>query len=202
MLVVERKEILRREGRIRLRERAESACSAEAGDRAQDHFLREFPPVAGMSAALYCALAGEVPTERIRYAYLAAGVRLYYPRVAGKGTLAFYPHRDGDGWETGPYGILEPSIPAGMEPLLSGWDIIVVPGLAFDRRGNRLGRGYGYYDRFLDSVPESVPRVGLAFADQRIPEVPVEAWDVPVHALVTEEGVIRFVNAPDPLKHR
>jgi 5-formyltetrahydrofolate cyclo-ligase len=200
MLVVERKEILRREGRIRLRERAESARSAEAGDRAQDHFLREFPPVAGMSAGLYCALAGEVPTDRIRYAYLAAGARLYYPRVAGKGTLAFYPNREGDGWETGPYGILEPSIPAGMEPRLSGWDIIVVPGLAFDRRGNRLGRGYGYYDRFLDSVPESVPRVGLAFADQRIPEVPVDAWDVPVHALVTEEGVIRFVNASGSLE--
>jgi len=195
MLVVERKEILRREGRIQLPERAESACSAEAGDRAQGHFLREFPPMAGMSAALYCALAGEVPTERIRYAYLAAGARLYYPRVSGKGTLAFYPHREGDGWETGPYGILEPSIPAGVAPRRSGWDIIVVPGIAFDRRGNRLGRGYGYYDRFLDSVPESVTRVGLAFADQRIPEVPVEAWDVPVHALVTEEGVIRFVNA-------
>ena len=195
MPVVERKEILRREGRIRLRERAESGRSTGAGVRAQDHFLLEFPPVAGSAVALYCALAGEVPTERIRNAYLAAGVRLYYPRVAGKGTLAFFPHRDGDGWETGPYGILEPSIPAGMEPRLSGWDIIVVPGLAFDRRGNRLGRGYGYYDRFLHSVPESVPRVGLAFADQRIPEVPVEAWDVPVHALVTEEGVIRFVNA-------
>ena len=168
MLVVERKEILRREGRILLREHAGSADSAQAGDRAQDHFLREFPPTAGMSAALYCALAGEVPTERIRYAYLAAGARLYYPRVAGKGTLAFYPHREGDGWETGPYGILEPSIPAGVLPRLSGWDVIVVPGLAFDRRGNRLGRGFGYYDRFLGGVPESVPRVGLAFADQRI----------------------------------
>jgi 5-formyltetrahydrofolate cyclo-ligase len=201
MLVVERKEILRREGRIRLRERAESACSAEAGDRAQDRFLREYPPLAGRTVALYCALAGEIPTERIRHACLAAGARLYYPRVAGKGTLAFYPHREGDRWETGPYGILEPSIPAGVEPLLSGWDIIVVPGLAFDRRGNRLGRGYGYYDRFLGGLPESVPRVGLACASQLVPEVPVEEWDVPVHALVTEEGVIRVVNAsgsPEP----
>ena len=195
MLVVERKEILRREGRILLRERAESASSAEAGDRAQEHFLREFPPLAGRIAALYRALAGEVPTERIRNAYLAAGVRLYYPRVEGKGTLAFYPHREGDGWETGPYGILEPSIPAGAEPLLSGWDIIVVPGLAFDRRGNRLGFGFGYYDRFLGDLPESVPRVGLACASQLVPEVPVDAWDVPVHALVTDEGVIRVVNA-------
>ena len=201
MLVLERKEILRREGRIRLRERAESAVSAQDGDRAQEHFLREFPPRAGGIAALYCALAGEVPTERIRRAYLAAGARLYYPRVTGRGTLAFYPHREGDGWETGPYGIPEPSIPAGVAPRLSGWDIVVVPGLAFDRRGNRLGHGFGYYDRFLGTLPESVPRVGLAWASQRIPEVPVDAWDVPVHALVTEEGVIRVVRAsgsPEP----
>ena len=196
MLVVERKEILRREGRIRLQERAESAVSAESDDRAQEHFLREFPPLAGRTAALYCALAGEVPTERIRRAYLLAGVRLYYPRVAGKGTLAFYPHTEGDGWETGPYGIPEPSIPEGVEAKLSGWDIIVVPGLAFDRRGNRLGRGFGYYGRFLAGLPESVPRVGLACATQLVPEVPVDVWDVPVHALVTEEGVIRVVNAP------
>jgi 5-formyltetrahydrofolate cyclo-ligase len=193
MLVLERKEILRRESRIRLRERAESADPARAGDRAQDHFLREFPPLAGRIAALYCALAGEVPTDRIRRAYLAAGARLYYPRVTGKGTLAFYRHRDGDGWETGPYGIIEPSNPVGAKPRLSGWDIIVVPGLAFDRLGNRLGRGFGYYDRFLGGLPESVPRVGLAWAIQRVPEVPIDACDVPVHALVTEEGVIRVV---------
>ena len=201
MLVLERKEILRRESRIRLRERAESAHPAEAGERAQEHFLREFPPLAGRNAALYRALAGEVPTERIRHAYLAAGARLYYPRVAGRRTIAFYPHRDGDGWETGPYGILEPLNPAGVEPLLSGLDIIVIPGLAFDRLGNRLGRGYGYYDRFLGGLPESVPRVGISWANQRVPEVPVDAWDVAVHALVTEEGVIRVVKAsgsPEP----
>jgi 5-formyltetrahydrofolate cyclo-ligase len=195
MLVLERKEILRREGRIRLRERAESANSAEAGERAQEHFLREFPPRAGRAVALYSARAGEIPTGRIRDAYLAAGARLFYPRVTGRGTIAFYPHREGDGWETGPYGIPEPPSPAGVEPRLSGWDIIVVPGLAFDRRGNRLGHGFGYYDRFLGGLPESVPRVGLAWASQRITEVPVEAWDVPVHALVTEEGVIRVVEA-------
>jgi 5-formyltetrahydrofolate cyclo-ligase len=193
MLVLERKEILRRESRARLRERAESAHPVEAGDRAQEHFLREFPPRAGRSAALYFPLAGEVPTERIRHAYLAAGALLCYPRVTGKGTLAFYPHRDGDGWETGPYGISEPPIREGVAPILSGWDIIVVPGLAFDRRGNRLGRGFGYYDRYLGGLPEGVPRVGLTWAGQLVPGVPVDPWDVPVHALVTEEGVIRAV---------
>ena len=201
MLVLERKVILRKESRILLRERAESAHPAEAGDRAQEHFLREFPPLAGRNAALYCALAEEVPTERIRRAYLAAGARLYYPRVTGKGTLAFYPHTEGDGWETGPYGIPEPSIPAGVEPRSSGWDIIVVPGLAFDQQRNHLGQGFGYYDRFLGGLPESVPRVGLACVGQLVREVPVDAWDVPVHALVTEEGVIRVVKpsgSPEP----
>jgi 5-formyltetrahydrofolate cyclo-ligase len=192
MHVLVRKEILRRESRIRLRERADSGNPPEAGDRAQEHFLREFPPRAGWAAALYCARAGEVPTERIRRAYLAAGARLFYPRVTGKGTVAFYPHQDGDGWEAGPYGIPEPPIREGVEPRLSGWDIIVVPGLAFDRRGNRLGHGFGYYDRFLGGQPEGVPRVGLAWAGQLVPGVPVDAWDVPVHALVTEEGVIRI----------
>lgn len=191
MLVLERKVILRRESRIRLRERAGSAHPAEAGDRAQEHFLREYPPLAGRTAALYCPLAGEVPTGRIRNAYLAAGVLLFYPRVTAQGALAFYPHRAGDGWETGPHGIPEPLITAGVGPRLSGWDIIVVPGLAFDRRGNRLGHGFGYYDRFLGGLPEDVPRVGLAWAGQLVPGVPVDAWDIPVHALVTEEGVIR-----------
>ena len=68
MSVLERKEILRRESRIRLKARAASASPAEAGDRAQEHFLRAFPPMAGWSAALYRALPGEVPTERIRSA--------------------------------------------------------------------------------------------------------------------------------------
>jgi len=196
MLVLERKAILRREGRVWVRKRARSASFARVGDLAQERFLKEFPPRAGNAAALYRALDGEVPTERIRSAYLAAGARLYYPRVTGKGTLAFYPHREGDGWETGPYGIPEPSIPPGVDPRLSGWDIVVVPGLAFDRRGNRLGRGFGYYDRFLGGLPEVVPRVGLAWAGQLVPGVPVDAWDVPVHALVTEEGVIRVVQSP------
>ena len=195
MLVLERKEILRKESRTRLRERAESPCSAEAGERAQEHFLHEFPPRAGMAVALYCALDGEISTGRIRRAYIAAGARLYYPRVAGGRTLAFYPHREGDPWETGPYGISEPSIPAGVEPKMSGWDIVVVPGLAFDRRGNRLGHGFGYYDRFLAGLPDSVPRVGLACSGLLVREVPVDAWDIPVHALVTEEGVIRVVKA-------
>jgi 5-formyltetrahydrofolate cyclo-ligase len=151
-----------------------------------------------MSVALYAAVPGEVPTGRIREAYLAAGVKICYPRVTGKGTIAFYPHREGDGWEQGPYGIPEPPRRRGVRPHGTGFDLVVVPGVAFDRKGRRLGHGYGYYDRFLATLPDEAVRVGIAFLHQVVPEVPVDAWDVPVHTLVTEEGVIRVEHGTGP----
>lgn len=191
MQVEERKEHLRREGRDRSRRRSSTPGSHRAGERAQDHFLREFPPRRGMSIALYAAVPGEVPTVRIREAYLAAGAKICYPRVTGKGTIAFFPHREGDGWEQGPYGIPEPPRRRGARARGTAFDLVVVPGIAFDRKGRRLGHGYGYYDRFLATLPEEAVRVGIAFLHQVVPEVPVDAWDVPVHVLVTDEGVIR-----------
>lgn len=192
MLVEERKALLRQACRDLVRGRVGLASTVEASRRAQDHFLREFPSRAGAAVALYNAVRGEVGTERIRRAYLAAGAELYYPAVTAKGVLAFYPHRDGDPWEEGPYGIPEPPRLPGREPRFNGFDLVLVPGIAFDRGGRRLGHGFGYYDRFLGGLADRVPRVGLAFSHQVVEEVPVEAWDVPVHTLVTEEGRIRF----------
>jgi 5-formyltetrahydrofolate cyclo-ligase len=63
--------------------------------------------------------------------------------------------------------------------------------MAFDAMGRRLGKGYGYYDRFLSGLAGSAVTVGLAFSRQLLPEVPVDAWDIPVDAVVTENGVIR-----------
>jgi 5-formyltetrahydrofolate cyclo-ligase len=153
-----------------------------------------------MAVALYAGVRGEVPTGRIREAYLSAGAKLYYPRVTGNGVLSFYRHREGDGWEKGRYGIPEPLRRRGSRPRSGPFDLVVVPGVAFDRKGRRLGHGFGYYDRFLGTLSEGVPRVGLAFSHQVVPEVPVEAWDVPVHALITEEGVVRAAKVPGAKK--
>jgi 5-formyltetrahydrofolate cyclo-ligase len=72
---------------------------------------------------------------------------------------------------------------------------VVVPGLAFDRRGHRLGRGAGVYDRFLATLPPHVLRIGVIPAALVVPELPTEPHDVPMHFVVTEHEVIA-ANAP------
>ncbi|MBE0569538.1 MAG: 5-formyltetrahydrofolate cyclo-ligase [Deltaproteobacteria bacterium] len=200
MSVRERKAMLRQSFRALFRDKEGSASSLRVGERVQEVFLGEYPPRPGMAVALYNAVRGEVGTDRIREAYLAAGAELYYPRVAGEGDMEFLPHGDGDGWEKGPFGIPEPLRLPGRRPRTGGFDLVVVPGVAFDRGGRRLGQGLGYYDRFLRRLPEDVPRVGLATSDQVVSEVPVDEWDIAVHALATEEGVLRFPPGTGSLK--
>ncbi len=73
-------------------------------------------------------------------------------------------------------------------------DLVVTPGLGFDRKGNRLGRGGSYYDRFFANEKLKAEKCGFAFAEQLIDSVPVTMMDVSVDFLVTDEGVIYFKN--------
>ncbi|NLJ79396.1 MAG: 5-formyltetrahydrofolate cyclo-ligase, partial [Tissierellia bacterium] len=70
-------------------------------------------------------------------------------------------------------------------------DLILVPGVAFDHRGYRIGYGGGYYDTFLAKVDKDVTKIGLCFNIQIIPEVPTESHDIPVDYILTEEELIR-----------
>ena len=71
-------------------------------------------------------------------------------------------------------------------------DFLLVPGLAFDRQGRRLGRGGGFYDCFLAAAPAHLPRVGLMFAGQGVPALPAEPHDQALSAVITEDGVLSF----------
>jgi len=73
-------------------------------------------------------------------------------------------------------------------------DLIVVPGVCFDYRGNRLGYGFGYYDKMLTIVNRSIPFIGLAFEFQLVEALPNSHYDIPVHIIVTEEKVIKCGN--------
>ncbi len=93
----------------------------------------------------------------------------------------------------GPFGTQEPP-PEARQPLdLASIDLVLVPGVAFDRRGGRLGYGKGYYDRFLADLLRcsgSPPAlVALAFSAQIVEAVPLNAWDVRVPQLLTERGL-------------
>ncbi len=70
-------------------------------------------------------------------------------------------------------------------------DVVLVPALAFDRRGHRLGRGGGFYDRFLSTLPAHVTTIGIAFRMQILDAVPTEPHDRPVGTIVTEDAVVR-----------
>ena len=110
------------------------------------------------------------------------------PVIAGPGLpLRFREWSPGCGMVPGDFGALIPAEGAWMEP-----DVLIVPLLAFDRRGFRLGYGGGFYDRTLDwlRARAGVLAVGFAFAAQEVAEVPIEPTDQPLDAILTENGLI------------
>lgn len=87
--------------------------------------------------------------------------------------------------EIGPYGLSQPKRDE-IRPISFGeMELILVPGLAFDERGNRLGRGKGYYDRFLKKLPKAALTVGLCFDFQKMESVPALPHDIPVRKLIS-----------------
>jgi 5-formyltetrahydrofolate cyclo-ligase len=86
------------------------------------------------------------------------------------------------GFKKGPYGVSEPAVKRCAR--IRDLDLVIVPAVAFDKQGNRLGRGRGYYDRFLDKVPKEIPAIGLAFDFQILPTIPTAVHDVSVKKVI------------------
>lgn len=135
--------------------------------------------------ALYNAIAGEVQTSCLLEKWCDEK-QLLLPRVVGS-DLCFSPYSGADALRRGAFGIMEPS---GMETsvAMSDIDLIIAPGVAFDRRLNRLGRGGGYYDRLLSTV--DIPVVGLCFDFQLFEAIPTEPFDKKMDMIVTEKEVV------------
>jgi 5-formyltetrahydrofolate cyclo-ligase len=102
-----------------------------------------------------------------------------YPRCEGN-ALSFRPILAPSELAPGRFGIREPA----PGPSLDQFDLIVVPGLAFTAEGSRLGRGAGFYDRFLSTIPGATVKIGVCFEFQRLSEIPHESHDAKMDAVV------------------
>ena len=141
--------------------------------------LLAWPGAAGVGVvAAYAALPREPQTAELIRSWRRRGVHVALPAIVGAHLEFWAPPSP----SAGPEAALVPVAPASV-------DLILVPGLGFDLAGRRLGRGGGHYDRFLPRLRADCRRVGLCFAGQVLPAVPVEPWDESVDALVTEGGV-------------
>lgn len=132
--------------------------------------------------------------------------RNHFPKALGKGKKVVVPYCvDGlldlfllesmDELSLGMYRILEPKVELRDLPSKrvnpQDLDLVVVPGVAFDRRGGRMGHGFGYYDKLLEHVRPGTPLLALAFECQVYDQIPVASHDVFMNAVITEKGVIR-----------
>jgi 5-formyltetrahydrofolate cyclo-ligase len=139
---------------------------------------------------LYMPLAAEVDTTSIAIWCFQTGKTVCVPRVdwKRKDMHAVEVHSFDDHYmEIDEHGLRAPRDGTLLPP--SAIDVVVVPGLAFDTSGNRLGRGGGYYDRFLSRLRRSATSIGLAFDAQITDQLPVDDCDVSVDVLVTDRRV-------------
>ena len=155
-----------------------------------DRFAGLAEYLAAETVMVYVGVRNEVRTRPFVAAALAAGRRLVVPYCVGRELHLF--RLDGlEELEIGHFGIPEPA--AGMRHLVprrvapAALDVVMVPGVAFDRRGGRIGHGKGYYDQLLARVRPDAFLAGLAFECQLFPTVPMEDHDVFLDAVITEK---------------
>lgn len=127
---------------------------------------------------LYNALPDEVQTQAFLEKWHLRK-QIVLPTVVGDDIIPVEYAANTD-FAVGDFNILEPQ----NEPYTGKFDLIIVPGVAFDRSGNRLGRGRGYYDRFL-SQHLSVKRIGICFDFQLVDEVPSEPFDIKMDEVIS-----------------
>lgn len=141
---------------------------------------------------LFASLPTEIDTQVVFQALQGKGKHLAFPKVDSL-TNQLTSHSVTDWRELAPgkFGILEPL--SSPEISAESFDIILVPGLAFDRRGNRLGRGQGFFDRFLSRAKPETKRIGFFYAMQEVETIPKDAWDCSLHTIVTNLEIIKIL---------
>lgn len=135
--------------------------------------------------ALYYSIPGEVQTAGFLEKWFEKK-QLLLPLVVGD-DLHLLPYKGKESLQPGAFGIPEPIDTEATVPE-SAVDLIIVPGVAFDRQLNRMGRGKGYYDRLLSTL--QAPKIGICFNFQLQNNIPVEPFDKKMDLIITEKEII------------
>jgi 5-formyltetrahydrofolate cyclo-ligase len=181
--VMTSKQELRLQARARRQELGRPDFSAALAAHAPSLGIARGSVVAG-----YHAYQGEADPVGLMTRLAELGARIAFPRiVARKDALMFHLVPEGENMKPGNFGIHEP---------MDHWpetipDVALVPMLAFDKDGNRLGYGGGFYDRTLAGLPH-VRAIGIAYAGQEMAFIPKEAHDRALREILTEQGLRRF----------
>jgi 5-formyltetrahydrofolate cyclo-ligase len=150
----------------------------------------QFPPYVNcQSLALYSPNQNEVATGVIRDRALVAGKRVFFPRSGPRESLELVQMDSVSDLTEGRFGILEPRGDRRLSPCYQRNLVVFVPGVAFDSRGKRLGRGKVWYVRLIKELEEAT-LVALAYDFQIVEEVPTDAWDQKVHYVISERRII------------
>ena len=193
------KEALRRE----IRRRKQQYTPSQLEELSEPIIARLRPLLVDARVILaYYSLPDEVNTHQLIDDLVAEGKTVLLPKVLDATTMELRLYTGPHDLAPGPFGILEPTgSPFHLSTFSPSIDLAIIPGIAFDALGHRLGRGRGYYDRFLrtmgtvpsvssaanyrGTVPSVRPRLlGLCFDFQKLPSVPVDPTDIPVDQVI------------------
>ena len=175
--------------------------SPQAIERKSDEIKRKLLGTAQFSEAgwilFYLALADEVQTEKPIEESLKLGKRVAVPLIDSRNNQILIselkdPERE---LEPGTLGILQPKKNFYRPLKIKKLELVIVPGVAFDKRGNRLGFGKGFYDRFLKKTPDGTKSIALAFELQLVDDIRPQSHDVTVDYIITEKRIIDCKNS-------
>jgi 5-formyltetrahydrofolate cyclo-ligase len=189
-------ELRKRELRKAVFARRDAMPAAERQAAAETIAARPFPVAIrpGVIVSGFSPIRTEINPLPLMRRLEAEGAKLALPVVIGRGQpLLMRAYAFGDALDSGVWGIREPKAEAPqVDP-----DILIVPLAAFDRHGNRIGHGAGYYDMTISRLRALKPvvAIGIAYAMQEVDEVPVTSRDAPLDLVLTERDVINFRKA-------
>lgn len=171
---------------IRLRKQEHSAAESSAllaALQSESHFAN------ARTLLLYSALPDEVQINPLFDGLIAQGKTILLPRVVSDTDMELRLYTGADSLQPGAFGIMEPTGPLYTD--YAAIDVAVIPGMAFDADGHRLGRGKGYYDRFLSKLSTlntKLYKIGLCFPWQLVNEVPSDAHDIMMDVVISQNA--------------